>query len=187
MMKAGIIALAALIASSATSLASVAYVVDLEFFDPLIEIEGFIATDGKVGVLSLPDIVSFHLIAGDAKTTIELSPDFAIVVLSGDDLVSTGRTLTFSYGASDGGLFGFHHIFSPPSVINWCNGAGGQSTCGQGIAVEGLFTDELTFAPVTQTLTIAAVPEVSTWVMLMAGFAGLGFMGKAASAALRHA
>jgi hypothetical protein len=34
------------------------------------------------------------------------------------------------------------------------------------------FTQALEFAPVTP-----AVPEPSTWAMMLAGFAGLGFMG----------
>jgi PEP-CTERM motif len=174
MMKAGIIALAALIASSAASRASVTYVVDLNFFDPRISVEGSIETDGKVGVLSLSDIEGFNLIVSDAVSAVNFIPAFSIVTLFGNGLVSPGRDLTFAYGDSDGSLFSFQQI-DRPGV--WCNGAGGQSTCGQGITVEGIFSAEPTFLPVTKTLTIGSVPEPSTWVMVLAGFAGLGFMG----------
>jgi len=178
-MRAIFVLLAALSASlfGATACrANAIYIINNLFAGP-IGVDGSITTDGKVGVLSLDDILSFNILAAAPVGVPIFTPDDTIVSLIGDDLVSTGRYITFAYGADDGGVFSFENTFGLPGSHFWCNGTAGQGTCAQGMTVVGADPQNQSFGSVASTTILGAVPEPATWTMMLIGFAGLGFTG----------
>jgi hypothetical protein len=171
--------LLASLASASASFANVTYVMDLVipgFPADLIEATGQITTDGKIGVLSLDDLVSFNLGVFGPDIGMIFTPEDAIVSLTGADLVASGRFITFAYGANDGGIFSFQNKFEVPGTLFWCNATAGQSECSQGTSVFGLPPNESS-ATLTGTVELASVPESSTWAMMLVGFAGLALAG----------
>jgi hypothetical protein len=61
----------------------------------------------------------------------------------------------------------------------WCNGAAGNFACFQGKTVSpfSIFATTSQNIPFSGNAVIAgAVPEPSTWAMMILGFAGIGFM-----------
>jgi hypothetical protein len=179
-MRAIIVLLAALggnLFGVTASFANVTYVVELFFPVERIQIDGSITTDGSMGILSASDIASFDLAAdGPMMAEIPANPRDTTLSLVGDDLVATGRDLTFAYGATDGGILSFQFNFTDPGTLFWCNATGGQSACSQGISLFGFPPTEASVT-LTDTLVLGSVPEPSTWAMMLLGFAGLGYAG----------
>jgi PEP-CTERM motif len=178
MIKAGIIALAALIASSAASLArNVIYIVTYQ--DPTIIFQGLLETDGTIGPLSQSDILSYQLVALSVSDSIfiQFSPSDSALSLTGNDLVASNRNLTFDYGGGDGGTWLVQRTDLLPLNFFLCNATTGQSTCEPGVSVVAPPPEISVFSSPSGVVVIGSVPEPSTWVMVLAGFVGLGFMG----------
>jgi PEP-CTERM motif len=179
-MRAIIVLLAALCANlfgATASFANVTYILNLFFPVEDIGIFGSITTDGKMGVLSASDIVGYDFFAGGPLFGIGgVNPQDFTLSLIGDDLVATGRDLTFAYGANDGGIFSFQQKFVHPGTLFYCNATGGQDACIQGISLFGFPPYEAS-VNLTEALVLGVVPEPATWVMMLLGFAGLGFVG----------
>ena len=117
--------LLASLASATASFANVTYIMDLVipgFPAALIQATGLIETDGKLGVLSPNDLVSFNFGAFGPHIGMTFTPEDAIVSLIGADLVASGRFIAFAYGANDGGIFSFQNKFEVPGTLFWCNG-----------------------------------------------------------------
>ena len=133
-------------------------------------------TDGKKGVLSADDIVSNHLIAviGNDLSVFFLFEKNTTVSVTGNDLTAFSKYLMFDFGTDDGGIFSLTGT-EPHGV--WCNGAGGQSSCSQGITLSGGIPPMQSTAPLITDTIIASTPELSTWAMMAIGFAALGFAG----------
>jgi hypothetical protein len=73
-------------------------------------------------------------------------------------------------------------LFGPTAAINncgpLCQGFGGQTILEAGnyyLEISGFGSGTAGYGG---NLAVAAVPEASTWLMMLAGFAGLGFMAK---------
>jgi len=62
--------------------------------------------------------------------------------------------------------------FTPPIVVTQNSSGVGSPT-----EVHETFTAAGLSGPLTVSVTTSAVPEVSTWAMMLLGFAGLGFAG----------
>jgi hypothetical protein len=167
-------ALCATLFGATASFANVTYILNLYFPAEDIGIFGPITTDG---VLSASDIVDYDFFAGGPLFGIGgVNPQDFTLSLIGDDLVATGRDLTFAYGANDGGIFSFQQKFVPPGTLFYCNATSGQDACIQGISLFGFPPDKAS-VNLTETLVLGAVPEPATWAMVLLGFAGLGFVG----------
>jgi hypothetical protein len=163
------------------SFANVTYILNLFFPVEDIGIFGTITTDGKMGILSASDIVDYDFFAGGPLFAIGgVNPQDFTLSLIGDDLVATGRDLTFAYGANDGGIFSFQQKFVDPGTLFYCNATGGQNACIEGISLFGFPPNEASVT-LTETLVLGTVPEPSTWEMMFLGFTGLGFAGYRAS------
>jgi hypothetical protein len=174
--------LLASLASTTASFADVTYVMDLVipgFPADLIEATGQLQTDGKMGVLSPGDLVSFNLSVAGPGLGVSFNSDDTIVSLIGADLVASGRFITFDYGANDGGIFSFQDKFVPSGTLFWCNATAGQSDCSQGTSLFGLppVPPPESSVTLTGTVVLGSVPEPATWSMMLLGFAGLGFAG----------
>jgi hypothetical protein len=102
-----------------------------------------------------------------------LFEDNATISVTGNDRVAVDKYLTFDFGADDGGIFS---LATTNPVGTWCNGSGGQDTCPQGLTLFGAPPDEST-NPFSETEILAAVPEPSTWAMMLLGLVGLGYAG----------
>jgi hypothetical protein len=70
--------------------------------------------------------------------------------------------------------------FAPPSITPSGLVTGASDAGYTGSAVSDVFTD-VGYTGTGLTLTAIAVPEASTWAMMLVGFAGLGLAGYRAS------
>jgi hypothetical protein len=176
MRKSALVLLAAMAASPSSAQAT-GYLFTLTSPESTIEYSGFIITDGAIGVLSQSDILSFSFTAfSESFAGIPFTSNDSSFSLVGNDLVATGRDLTFAYGDNDGGIFSFQSKLFPPGSLFLCNATAGQSACAQGISLFELPPAEAS-STLTDTVTLASVPEPSTWAMMALGFAWLGLAG----------
>ena len=148
-----------------------------------LSVTGTITTDGNVGALTSSDISGWNLtISGD-----DLTPSNSTLFLQGADLTATLSNLSFMFGDSStsGGGGAFTIDANDPSslvrIIYLSHGANEAA----GFDLPGQL--ELDFGPLgsptveisdrSDTSVIAtAVPEPSTWAMMILGFCGVGFM-----------
>jgi PEP-CTERM motif len=157
-------------------------------------ISGTITTDGVTGTLSASDITNWQI--NQTLDTVHflsfLNPTNSAVSLTGGALSATATALDFNFGDATASLLKFE---SP----NFFGGSGGLSLqfCDAGsvctnqvLATVSSFEMLVLIAPgccstsdgsaqngiVEIAAAAPAVPEPSTWVMLLLGFAGIGFM-----------
>jgi hypothetical protein len=137
---------------------------------------GTITTDGMLGVLSQSDITALNITVDDGAHSFILTlPD---LLFSGSDLSATASGLFFNYAAVDGGFFAGVNL--GPTINGYCVASLGQS-CELIPASEAMFVASVFYQGPVQTrevqiAAVAAVPEPSTWAMMIMGFAGIGFM-----------
>jgi hypothetical protein len=152
-------------------------VYDLNFVEGSFSLQGTITTDGAQGELQVSDVVDWHFtMSGFSPPLTFLGP------LSGSNSTLTGTDLTLS--ASSSGLF-----FTLPTVsftseaifrvgnsglfdiADFYGNQGGEVVFSN-LTSDGVFTTTAG----EQFASVAAVPEPSTWAMMILGFAGIGFM-----------
>jgi hypothetical protein len=145
---------------------------------------GTITTDGTLGVLQSSDILSYDLQLNDnvrPAYDVNLTPaNSGIVGDVGDGLSASANGLSFDF--SDAGAFfaiqgtthGFYsgyQYFCMQATTGPC--AAGETIVPNYYAVDGVLATGLSG---THPLNPPpAIPEPSTWALLLAGFAGLGF------------
>ena len=96
---------------------------------------------------------------------------------AGIDFAGSGPAGAFGGGGSGGLIGGGGGGGYTGGMASWFNGDGGYG--GTSYLARG-FTDVTKIAGANGgngTITVTAVPETSTWLMMLAGFAGLGFVG----------
>jgi hypothetical protein len=145
---------------------------------------GTVTTDGTLGVLSAGDLTDWDLMlsAGGSGFTLlgPLSGSNSQIDVTGSDLTATATELLFDFSG-----VGFA-LFQNPSIgsgTNWWCVEGPSSGCtpygnsSSGTETVTVASTELTNYDSIQVIGSAAgaVPEGSTWAMMLLGFAGLGY------------
>ena len=171
----GFAILSTLSGAGASSAATITYNVDQTI--GLGSVVGAVTTDGATGVLSPSDFTawSLELNGNGASYHIASSDVGAVVWGSGTDVTASATRLYFNFSGPPGFLVfqdGFssgEHYYCDQSVSGAClNGAS---------VVPVFYADPSTqvILPTgNQIIGTSAVPEPSTWAMLLIGFAGLG-------------
>jgi hypothetical protein len=160
-----------------------------------IPVSGIITTDGNVGTLSAADITDWQInqpVTRLGPGTID--PANSTVSLTGGALTATSTELLFNFSDTGPSLLSFasNNFFGGSGGVNfqYC-GAAATTPCFTSI---GNVSSAITLAvvapgtgstqatiPESGVVEIAAasgppaVPEPTTWVMMLLGFAGLGF------------
>jgi hypothetical protein len=143
-------------------------------------LSGTITTDGQLGALSKGNITNWDItISWDGiSNTITPANSAVAVYLPVSGLSATATALSFQFNASSWNDFSFARVpevsgiygyyidwLAYPGVNNFFASPNGV-TYGNSFAAQG-----------NQIIAeVAAVPEPSTWAMMILGFAGIGFM-----------
>lgn len=143
-----------------------------------------ITTDGALGVLSTGDILDWNITMTEGSDTFTLQgasgSNNSTALLYGSGLSATATQLLYDYNSG----YGFLLIQSPNSGSGqtfWCvQGNGCYNFDGPGEAIDPHTSFNFTSQAYSDVQAIAsvagAVPEPSTWAMMMLGFVGVGFM-----------
>jgi PEP-CTERM motif len=175
-MAAACAALAVLFSTSAS--ANIVYSVDL--ISGTTSVVGQITTDGHTGTpLGQGDIAGIDLVISNfagSKTLTALNG----VTVSGSDLTATSTGLFYNFSSSDNTSFFFISNFGGGGLLCFNNSAflcnaGSHSAVDVSIASTSSFILESGNLEIG-VVGVAAVPEPSTWAMMIVGFAGIGFM-----------
>jgi hypothetical protein len=139
---------------------------------------GTITTNGTIGIIDQSDFVSWDLDLNGLDATHHITNGNSVVVVSGSNVSATSTEVSFSFSGPAGFLLFQDGLFSGTQY--WCNASTGAD-CFQGKSVvpESFNSPSAEFASATgdQVIgTVAAVPEPSTWAMMILGFAGVGFI-----------
>ena len=148
-------------------------------------VSGTITTNGTIGVLQSGDIVDYDLHLTDnlyPAYSVHLTPaNSGIVNNEGGGLSASVTGLSFDFSnagavfsiqAYDPGFFSGYSYFCFQATGGPC--ATGETIVPNYYSVDGVLATGLS-GPVSLDPT-SAVPEPSTWAMMVLGFAGLGFM-----------
>ena len=132
---------------------------------------GTVTTDGTFGVLSQSNITSLNITVADPTNSFTLT--FLDLLFFGSDLSATASGLFFNFSGVDGGVFAAVNF---ATLNGYCVASSPQS-CEFTPASEALLVANQLFQGPVQTgevqIAVAAVPEPSTWAMLLIGFAGI--------------
>jgi hypothetical protein len=162
-----------------------------------IGVSGTITTDGTIGTLSAADITDWLInqpVTRLAPGTID--PANSTVTLTGGALTATSTELRFSFSDTAPSLLSFasNNFFGGSGGVNfqYC-GADPTTPCFTSIGNRSSSITLALVAPgtgstqasvpesgVSEIASAAAtpgVPQLSTWAMMLLGFAGLGFVG----------
>jgi PEP-CTERM motif len=142
---------------------------------------GTITTDGNTGILTTPDIVNFNITITQGGVSANFSP--LLTPVYGTDPFTTAFTATstglfFDFDATSPNNIAQYLIFDNGSLLCFngaagnCNGAPSQLANVTG----GGYTYLIETGNVEIATIEGAVPEPSTWAMMILGFAGIGFM-----------
>jgi hypothetical protein len=164
----------ALALASAAPAAATVY--DVNDVAGLTTITGTITTDGTLGVLGPSNVLAWNLtMTYGAQTAVLTGPP--VITILGNDLSATASQLLFAFG--DPGP-GYVEITDSPVSIVWA----ATRLNGDSISTYGLAPDypadlngDFSFQGGSTRAIASVVPEPSTWVMMLAGFAGVGFVG----------
>ena len=190
---AGVLCAGALLAGSAqASVEPVVYTLQDQGFGQS-SATGTITTDGKIGVLSLSDITAYDVTLAVGAQTFEVTKaNGNLTTIAGSALVATQTALFFDTAGS--GLFAFA-LYGADGVSGYClstgSGCDGKIEGEEEIVVNSSYDSSRAITGSVEIATVAtsAVPEPSTWALMLLGFAGVGFAGfrKKASADARVA
>ena len=169
MKKPGLIAgFAALILTAPCQAVPITYNIDLTIGAGTAT--GFVQTDGNIGTLSTGDIASYDLVLTDGASVFEFQTSAGLQI-TGSALTATVTGLFFDFGGSNGA----HFVFG--SYLGFEDAIGSLSAHPSTISLNIFFDPN---SPIWDSrsgiVQIAAVPEPSTWVMVILGFGGIGFM-----------
>jgi hypothetical protein len=164
--------------SQSASAATILYNVDL--VSGTNSVVGEITTDGHSGTLAAKDIVSFSLQINSAGQTADLSPGDTVLV-NGSNFTATASGLFFNFSSNSGGNLllynmdngGFNSVcFNDKSESCSDN----RSAVGFTVGDQNIGANFISETGNFEFGVAAAVPEPSTWAMMILGFFGLGFM-----------
>jgi PEP-CTERM motif len=136
---------------------------------------GTITTDSASGVLQTSDITSWNIVVGNSSHTDLVTGERMLIY--GSAVTATSQGLFFNFAAPYANYFIFQNVNN--SAYLCFNDTGGS--CSGNPSAVGLNNGFSSFGSipesgVTEIATVAAVPEPSTWAMMILGFCGLGFM-----------
>ena len=131
---------------------------------------GTITTDGAIGTLATADILSYSiLVTFGSNAQLFTNSDSALTV-SGNAFTASSSELFYDFSAGFPAFITLGNSFG--SLLYQPNRIRGEINTPDG-PVAGF---KNIFTGVHSVATIAAVPEPSTWAMMILGFAGVGFM-----------
>jgi hypothetical protein len=138
---------------------------------------GTVTTDSVIGDVQKSDITAWNIQITNSfgTSTLGLDPTSRVGVFGG--LTATSSGLFFDF--SSGGVFIFQTGLDGPYLCVGGLNAGCGSLSSIAIGTIDNAQRHRTFIPessVFQFAIAAPVPELSTWAMMILGFAGLGFM-----------
>jgi hypothetical protein len=168
-------ALIALLSTSAS--ANIVYGVDLT--SGTTSVVGQITTDGlTTGALATNDIVGIDVVISNSAGSTTLTALNGVNV-TGGDLTATSSGLFYNFSSLDSASFFFITNFSGSLLCfnnsaALCNG-GSHSAVDVSIASTSSFILESGNVEIG-AVAVSAVPEPSTWAMMILGFAGVGFL-----------
>jgi PEP-CTERM motif len=159
-----------------------------------VDINGTITTDGVLGTLSASDITSWQI--NQTLDTVHflsfLNPTNSAVSLTGGALSATATTLDFNFSDTTASLLNFASPNFPGGgglSLQFCDA--GSVCTNQVSGTDSSFEMLVLVAPgccststgsaqsgnveIGAAAPVTGVPEPSTWVMLILGFAGIGF------------
>jgi PEP-CTERM motif len=158
-----------------------------------VPINGTITTDGVLGTLSASDITSWQI--NQTLDTVHflsfLNPTNSAVSLTGGALSETATTLDFNFSDTTASLLNFASPNFPGGgglSLQFCdagsvctNQVGGTDSSFEMLVLVApgccsTSTGAAQSGPVEIGAAVPAVPEPSTWAMLLLGFLGIGFM-----------
>ena len=140
---------------------------------------GTVTTNGTFGTNLGPDIFTawdLHL-NGDGVSFEIKNTDTGAVVWGGGDITATPNYLMFNYSAGDGGFLLFQDGLHS-GTFYWCLNTSNAACVNNESVVPQAYTDpSAQFASRSGDLVFAtAVPEPSTWAMMILGCCGVGFL-----------
>jgi PEP-CTERM motif len=156
---------------------------------------GTITTDGTIGNLSSSDIVQWtiNIAYGSYSNTITQANSVVGKYTGTSGLSATSTELSFQFSSASG----YNYFeFSRPSYVSglyadyvdWQGSSFGSSSNNLFASADGVGYAETSGQTGLQVIAqVAAVPEPSTWAMMLLGFCGLGFMAYRKKGALRFA
>jgi hypothetical protein len=135
-------------------------------------IAGTITTDGAMGVLGQSDVTGWSITATDSEhKSFSISNADSVSQIEGLSATDTG--LIFSFSSDPAITLRFNTAFFSESV-DW------QGFTGEGFThIQDNALGIGQFGPLQHgetVIAVAAVPEPSTWAMMILGFCGIGFM-----------
>jgi hypothetical protein len=148
---------------------------------------GTITTDGATGPLGYLDITAFDLTLKQGLKTAEIAsttPHVGEILdeVGGGNLTATNTGLFFNFAGSASGFFYLTDHLNTTHSYFCFNASGGScdlnpSSISIGVDLNGGGGTPFAETGNFQFATVAsAVPEPSTWAMMILGFAGVGFM-----------
>ena len=184
-------ALVSTLLSAGTALADITYLVDQTIGNG--GVTGTITTDGTIGTLDISQFVAWDLtITGTGGSGLEsynLTNANSVVLNYGtegeygpysDDVTATAQHIYFNFSGSDAGYLGFQSGGAYTGDHYWCSATGNQGydcRAGGQTVTPVYYSDSSTqFQSFSgnQIIATAAIPELATWAMMLAGFAMLG-------------
>jgi hypothetical protein len=177
----GAASIASLFPFASIANASITYT-GMESFDGA-TVDLSITTDGALGVLGTGDVTNWNIGVTDSSASIDMTPANSQVLVEGTVFTATSTALSFNFNTGLGGLVLFEIATIGDSGPYWCATNGGcyphETPPAIGVStVYGESPNEQTgLSGPTVIATSGAVPEPSTWAMMLLGFAGLGFAG----------
>ena len=143
-------------------------------------VTGTMTTDGATGAILPTDFLSWNLELNGVGASFNLTQANSVVFERGADVNATPSEITFNFSGDDNGLFlvqdglfqGTHY---------WCN-ATQSGACFQGKTVTPIFfsdssTQNVPASGIQVIMTAGAVPEPSTWALMLLGFAAVSYAG----------
>jgi hypothetical protein len=152
------------------------------------DVTGTITTDGRLGSLDGSDILSFDLLAshGSTKLVFNSAVDGELFANVPSALSAIGNELSFDYGASGQQFL----IFTSSGLGDFCvytqNACGTVATGNQVLFPAFRLNDENEQLETGVQAIATAVPEPTTWALLMMGIGILGFALRSERRTLVH-
>jgi hypothetical protein len=141
-----------------------------------------ITTNGATGTLTQSDITSWDISVTDSAGSITMTPSNSQVDLFAGGLTATASALDYTFTQ---GTFNWLLIQSPElgggNTALWCVASSGCFTGEDGLPAIGATStgtpiEQMSESGTITLATVSAVPEPSTWAMMILGFASLGVM-----------
>jgi PEP-CTERM motif len=151
-------------------------------------VTGTITTDGATGVLSVSDILAWDLTLNGVGASFNLTSISPIAQkhVIGNDLIASPTDIYFNFSGTTGDQFLLQNGGDDGQEY-WCNSVGNTSCYPGKSDVPVFYTDSSSqfdmIASGNQIIATSAgaVPEPSTWAMMLFGFVSLGLAGYRAS------